>query len=200
MKDSTIEQTLNDVIPNCPYSMYIYTGFDDPTYRQRALDCPNVRDFITKATGKANIIERIAQGEYPRTHDKRLLVAATAARKEEPRERIRTEWKGTIPRLAASIATMIAFASGGILGAWNTARTAGVNSEETRQHFLKLDNITEKLEEAGKRRDMILDELRDKATVSIDDRRAIRDAMKQNNDVVIDWLKRIEVKLDHPRN
>jgi hypothetical protein len=202
LPDSDIESTIQ-AIRDMPYPVFVYTGFDDPELRGRVLRS-GAEDYILKLTGKGEIIQRIGHLQYKRKADDALLQGAFTAAHEEPAPSVprpseRSEWKGTIPRLAAALVTMIAFAGGGIMGAWNSAHTLGVQAEAQRQHFEKLDEAIVTFKQArtedkiaNEQRDIRIAELERKAQVSIDDRLTIRELDKQKYDQVLERLRNIE--------
>lgn len=197
LKDSEIEETVN-AIRSLPYPTFVYTGYDDPDLRQRVLD-NGAEDFITKATEKSGIIERIGHLQYKRKGGKDLLKAAYQARQAVPREAARKEWLGTIPRAVAAVVSVVMFASGALLGGWNTARGQGVQAEAQKQHFGKLDEAIVEFRDARReerasnmQRDTRILELERKAQASIDDRQSIRELDKQMYDQVLERLRNIE--------
>jgi DNA-binding NarL/FixJ family response regulator len=194
LKDSGIEETIEE-IRSIPYPTFVYSGFDDPGLRERVLNA-GAEDFILKATGDASIIERIGHLQYKRTGGKGLLKAAYDARHGEPARVTRSEWKGTIPRAVAAIISGLMFASGIFTGVWAVGKAYGSDREQQRQHFDKLDTAIVEMKAAGTTRDAILAELQARTNTGVAERQAIREQMRAQNETVIDWLKRIEAKVD----
>lgn len=193
LPDSGIDKTIGH-IKDLPYPVYVYTGFDDPTIRERVLNS-GAEDFILKATGNASIIERIAHLQFKRKPDKKLLEGAYNARHEEPARIAKSELKNTIPRLIAATVTVLAFVGGMLMSGWTTARDQGTKIESDRLHFVKLDEAILTMQKGNDNRDALIRDLEEKATRSLDERAAIREQSKMSNDHVIEWLKRIETQV-----
>lgn len=193
LPDSGIDQTI-EAIRRFQYPVFVYSGFDDPTLRERVLNS-GAEDFILKATGNASIIERIAHMQYKRRPDPMLTRAAYKARHDEPARLMRAEWKGRLPAMATALVAVLTFAVGLIMGGWNKAHDAGAKAESDRAHFETLDKAVLAIQKTNENQETWLRDLDKKANDSSKETTAIRDQMKQGNDYIIDWLKRIEDKL-----
>lgn len=201
--DCGIDETIEKEIPRLAYPVFVYTGFDDPDLRERTLSA-GAQDFIVKASGNASLIERIAHSQFRRTGDKALLKGAYQARHDAPKEVRRLEWKGTAPRVVASFISVAMFVAGLFTGTWALGKFFGTTSADIKAHFARLDAAIFEIKESDRLRDneiksreAIIAELSEKSSVSIKDRYDIREQMRNQNDLVIDWLKRIETKVDN---
>jgi hypothetical protein len=110
--------------------------------------------------------------------------------------------KTALMQMLVPICALITFIVGGMTGAWTYAHNVGTRDEETRQHFLKLDaavaewkGVRLELGQTSQQRDNRLTALEHNVQKGEDDRNAIRDMMKTQNDNVLDWLHRIDQKI-----